>query len=105
MNSYRITDELKRLPFLKLNSPITNIPHLTDLDADLQLPYQNNFDYFTVDDFKNNEELGGYAIARGAFSALHCNIRSLPANYDNLLHMLQQLDYPFSIIGLSETKF
>ena len=40
----------------------------------------------------------------GSFSALHCNIRSLSANYDNLVKMLSALYFPFSLIGLSEIK-
>ena len=39
-----------------------------------------------------------------AFSAMHCNIRSLSANHDNLIHMLSELDHSFPLIGLSETK-
>ena len=39
-----------------------------------------------------------------AFSALHCNIRSLAANQDSLLNMISELNYKFSLIGLSETK-
>ena len=38
------------------------------------------------------------------FSALHCNIRSLPASFDNLQHMLSGLYLPFSILGLTEIK-
>ena len=38
------------------------------------------------------------------FSALHCNIRSLSANSDNLLNMISELYYSFSLIGLIETK-
>lgn len=38
------------------------------------------------------------------FSALHCNIRSLSANLDNLQHMLSELYFPFSIVGLTEIK-
>jgi hypothetical protein len=37
------------------------------------------------------------------FSALHCNIRSLAANFDNF-HMLHELYFPFSIVGLTEIK-
>ena len=39
-----------------------------------------------------------------AFSFLHCNIRSVSANLDNLNHLLFELDRSFSIIGLTETK-
>ena len=35
---------------------------------------------------------------------MNCNIRSLQANYDSLVTMLSELYYPFSLIGLTETK-
>ena len=33
----------------------------------------------------------------------HCKIRSLSANFDNLLNMISELCYSFSLIGLIET--
>jgi exonuclease III len=39
-----------------------------------------------------------------SFAALHCNIRSLSANYDSLVSLLSQLHFPFNIIGITETK-
>ena len=39
-----------------------------------------------------------------SFSALHCNIRSLSSNQDNFSHMLACLDFPFTLIGLTETR-
>ena len=53
----------------------------------------------------NITRMNGNSIKRKAFTALHCNIRSLSANHDNLYHLLQELDCQFSLIGLSETKF
>jgi len=38
-----------------------------------------------------------------AFSLLNCNIRSIQANFDNLEQFLNDLNYPFNIISLSET--
>ena len=38
------------------------------------------------------------------FSVLHANIRSLNANFDKCLDLLQQLTHTFSLIGLSEIK-
>ena len=35
---------------------------------------------------------------------MHINLRSLSANFDNLSVMLEELQFPFSIMGLSETK-
>lgn len=35
---------------------------------------------------------------------MHCNVRSIQANFDSLYNMLTELKFPFSVIGLSETK-
>ena len=39
-----------------------------------------------------------------SFSVLHCNIRSIAANYDKLTELLYELKYPFKVVGLSEIK-
>ena len=106
-NSFNL-DELRNLPYLNITSPISNVPHLSDLDADLHIPIYTNFDYYSTDCFNNSVDItrmNGNSIKRKAFTALHCNIRSLSANHDNLYHLLQELDCQFSLIGLSETKF
>ena len=38
---------------------------------------------------------------KSLFSLLHCNIR----NYDNLVDLINNLNFDFSTIGLSEIKF
>ena len=41
-----------------------------------------------------------------SFSLLHSNIRSLKRNLENFqVHLLDELNFEFSIIGVSETKF
>ena len=44
-------------------------------------------------------------LSKSVFSLFYCNVRSLEANHDNLVNMLFELYHPFSIIGISETKF
>ena len=40
-----------------------------------------------------------------SFSLLHNNVRSLKRNLENFqVHLLDELDYDFSLIGVSETK-
>ena len=40
-----------------------------------------------------------------SFSLLHNNVRSLKCNLENFqVHLLDELDYDFSLIGVSETK-
>ena len=42
---------------------------------------------------------------QASFSILHNNVRSLRRNLENLqVHLLDELDYPFSVIGITETK-
>ena len=91
-------------PSLNIMSPVSNIPHLTDLDVDLNMPSDHNFNYYSPHDFHSNHDIIECSSNPQSFSALNCNIRSLAANYDNLLQMLSELDFSFSLIGLSETK-
>ena len=67
------------------------------------MPSDINFNYYTSSEFLNNQEIAD-CIADNAFSFLHCNIRSVSANLDNLNQLLFELDCTFTIIGLTETK-
>jgi len=92
------------LPFLSITSEITDIPHLADLDIDLNLPFDTNFRYYSPHDFHSDNNIKECSSNYKTFSALNCNIRSLSANYDNLVQMFVDLNVSFSLIGLSETK-
>ena len=35
-------------------SPVTNVPHLTNSDVDLNMPADQNFNYYNVHDFHMN---------------------------------------------------
>ena len=59
--------------------------------------------YYNSREFHDNHYINEY-FSDKCFSALHCNIRSLSANFDNLQHMLSELYLPFSIVGLNEIK-
>jgi hypothetical protein len=125
---------LKELPFYNINvtyessfnnSITTNLPTLKDLDKypsmrDLGL-FNLNTDSDATADINSN-----YGISQSqyysphkftslksqinsnidaSFSLLHNNVRSLRRNLENFqTHLLQQLDYNFSVIGISETK-
>ena len=71
----RVT-EIRSSPFLDIASPVSNIPYLLNVDIDKHMP--SNFGYYNPHDFHSSN----------AFSSLHCNIRSLSSNLDNLHHML-----------------
>ena len=97
-------DQYKNLPYLNLTSPITNIPHPTNLDVDLNMPTDQNFNYYCVHDLHSSHDIAECSSGKMSFSALHCNIRSLSSNQDNFLHMLASFNFSFSLIGLTETK-
>ena len=67
------------------------------------MPSDINLNYYTSSEFLNNQEITD-CTADNAFSFLHCNIRSVSANLDNLNHLLFELDCSFTIIGLTKTK-
>ena len=49
--------EYTRLPYLRADSPASNICHLTDVDADANMPLDDNFAYYTTHDFHNNYDI------------------------------------------------
>ena len=107
MNVSDISEKMvqySNLPYFNLASPITNIPHLTNLDVDLNMPTDQNFNDYSVHDFHSSHDIIECSSQEKSFSALHCNIRSLSSNQDNFSHMLACLDFPFTLIGLTETK-
>lgn len=76
---------------------------IDSLDPDINLPTQSNCKYYSIQDFNDDNNIS-VCTTNNYISALHCNIRSLNANFDSLSQMLHQLNHNFSIIGLSETK-
>ena len=95
--------KLDLLPRFDILATVSNVPHLSDLHPDLQIPSQTNFKYYSIHDFHSNYG-GRNCSINTSFSALNCNIRSLQANFDNFCCMLTDLNLMFSAIGLSETK-
>ena len=67
------------------------------------MPSDINFNYYSTNDFHNNQEIAN-CFSEKHFSFIHCNVRSISANLDNLTNMLNELHYPFTIVGLTETK-
>jgi len=70
------------------------------------MPCELNFNYYTSETFNNDNDNDIIECFNGknSFSALNCNIRSLSANFDNLVNLLSELAFTFSLIGLTETK-
>ena len=97
------TKQYGSLPFLNMSSSETNIPHLTSSDVDLNMPTDINFKCYDTHDFHDDKDINE-CMNDNSFSILNCNIRSLSANFDNFQNMLSKLHFPFSVIGLTETK-
>ena len=95
--------EYTALPSLNV-SYVDNVCHLTNLDADLNMPVDSNFSYSTFHDFQSNFDISECLSSKQAFSLLHSNIGSLSGNFEDFTTMLAELYFPFSVIGLSESK-
>ena len=83
-------------------SAINNIPNLSAIDPEMNLPSQVNFDYYTTHQFHSSSNIQNTLLQK-SLSLLHCNIRSIRATFDRLDQFLSELNYPFDIIGISET--
>lgn len=94
---------LENLPRFETTSILDKVPNLSHFDVERNLFHEVNFKYYSPQDFLNSEDIQ-QAFSHDSFSTLHCNIRSLAANYDNLAKLLSDLHHTFNIIGLSETK-
>ena len=76
----------------------------SNLNPDLNIPLQTNFNYYTMSDFTNSYDIANCSLGN-YFSVMHCNIRSMNANFDGLMQMLAEVNHSFSLIGLTETKY
>ena len=77
--------------------------NLVGSDVDNNILYDINFDYYTPHEFHSKVCIRN-AIPKKPFSIIHCNIRSLSANFDSLSTLLSDLQHNFSVIGISETR-
>ena len=72
-------------------------------DVDLNLPSNVNVQHYIAHDFHYSPYVNE-CFSDEYFSIVHCNIRSLTGNFDNLQTMLSNLYFPLSIVGLTEIK-
>ena len=96
--------EFDNLPYLSISSPVSDVPHLASIDSDFNIPVGQNFRYYSAHDFHSDSEISKCLSDASSFLAIHCNLRSLSANFDKFYHMLTELYFPSSIIGISETQ-
>ena len=96
-------NRLANLPRFEILSKLDNIPNLNDFDVERNVIEEVNFGNYTPQQFEEKIN-GNDSYYKNNFSVFHCKVRSLSANYDDLYKLLTYLAFPFSIIGLSETK-
>ncbi len=58
------------------NKYVSSECDLAQLDPDLHIPIQSNFQYYSTDDFRN-EQISNCTKSINFFSALHSNVRSI----------------------------
>ena len=63
-----------------------NNRNLSSIDIDLNLPSVTNFGYYSIHEFHSSKDIRS-TISDKAFSALHFDIRSLAANFDDFFQM------------------
>lgn len=110
MSSHNITRlleyDFRSLPYLRPSSGILrSAPYVNFCDSDLLVtPNISNFNYYTPHELRMTTNIQQCVSLNKCLSILHCNIRSLAANYDQLITVILELNDQLSVIGLSETK-
>ena len=84
------------LPKLNLISNLFNIPSLAT-DVENNLLHQVNFKYFLVHDFHSSREISQAFSQDNSLALFHANLRSLSANYDDLISLLADLISNFAL--------
>ena len=93
---------------------MNKIINLKELNFDKNQSYSNkdpndhvidptNFSYYLTHDFHKLHKKNSNKTNNTNFSVLHTNICSLQGNFDNLEQLLNNLEYEFDIIALTET--
>ena len=86
---------------LTLCSVLDNLPRLElfssliDADVDNNVLSQVDFNYYSVNDFQNNESIRQICSENTSFSVIHSNVESLAANHDKLTSMLSNPGHNF----------
>ena len=66
--------------------------------------HQVDFNYYSTHDFHSSPEIDQAISHHNSFSVFHSNVKSLAANFDNLMILLSEFKHNFNVIGVSETK-
>jgi hypothetical protein len=83
-----------------------NLNTASDANPDVNLNQQIlQSQYYSPHKFNSLKKSQSNYITDTSFSMLHNNVRSLKRNLENFqTHLLQELDFNFSVIGITETK-
>ena len=83
-----------------------NLNTASDANPDVNLNQQIlRSQYYSRHKFNSLKKSQSNCITDTSFSMLHNNVRSLKRNLENFqTHLLQELDFNFSVIGITETK-
>ena len=62
--------------------------------------------FYYLNEFQFHVKISSHKqiVKKLSLAALNYNVRSLESNFDEFVHLLNNLNHQFSIIGLSETK-
>ena len=77
---------------------------LSGSDVERNVLNHVDFIYYSISSFKSGVGNKQLSFVPDSFSALHSNVRSVSANYGKLSALLSNLNFKFSVIGLTETK-
>ena len=91
-------DPFKDLIFNPISETLTNINNLDSDEHFFNSCTSNNNNYLLEDTFVSE-----HSNKFDQFSLIHFNARSLPHNFYKFTNYLNLLQFPFSIIGVSET--
>jgi hypothetical protein len=83
-----------------------NLNTASDANPDVNLNQQIlQSEYYSPHKFNSLKKSQSNYITDTSFSMLHNNVRSLKRNLENFqTHLLQELDFNFSVIGITETE-
>ena len=80
-------------------SDLNKVIHQQDDDIDNRIFNSNTCKYYECEDFNKLN------ISSNSFSAFHLNIASMNSHYDELRALLASLQFEFSVIGITESRF
>ncbi len=102
LNGNNLSEEsMDRLKHLKFNPFETNNIALSENNANLDKPTTINCEYYLPNDFE--QQINRAKLINNKLSFMHLNIRSIVNKFDSFKQLINSLNIPFQVIGLTET--